>query len=119
VKTCRNCVLGKKLSREHCNPLDYPSHPNWRPRSWPVVLICAAIGLALTVAMCIVIAVLDQERINAIPRPEPMATSFVFVRPACAKIAVSAETWKVYESGTVYAETWTLWTGGYAISKGE
>jgi hypothetical protein len=43
----------------------------WKPRSWTVVLICALVGLALTIAMCIVIAVKDQERINAIPRVEP------------------------------------------------
>jgi hypothetical protein len=71
VKTCRNCALGKRLSSEHCDFRNYPSHPNWRPRPWVPVLICALVGLALTIAMCVVIAVKDQERIDAIPRAEP------------------------------------------------
>jgi hypothetical protein len=76
VKTCRNCALGKRLSSEHCDFRNYPSHPNWRPRRWVPVLICALVGLVLTIAMYIVIAVKDQERVDAIPRAEPVMYAY-------------------------------------------
>ena len=129
MKTCRNCYWRKLVEQPQnacwvCLENERQKYSCWRPRPWVPVLIFALVGLALIIAMCIVIAVLDQERINAIPRPEPVASSFVFVRPACGRIAVSAENWYVYERWRPYVTTWTIYSvigpdDGCAISKGK
>jgi len=87
-------------------------------RRWVPVLICALVGLALTIAMCIVIAVKDQERIDAIPRAEPAAHDFVFYERV-NYYRGGRMTWKRGET-----VIWTIYSvvgpgDGYAISKGE
>ena len=129
MKTCRNCRWEYKLDTDNTDPcgpclLGKDLYQQWECRPWVPVLIFALVGLALTIAMCIIIAVLDQERINAIPRPEPVVESFVFVRPACGRIAVSAENWYVYERWRPYVTTWTIYSvvgpdDGCAISEKE
>ena len=85
---------------------------------WVPVLIFALVGLVLTVAMCIIIAILDQERINAIPRPEPRVRDFVFYERVAYKRG-GRVMWK--RGATV---VWTIYSvigpdDGCAISKGE
>jgi hypothetical protein len=44
------------------------------------VLICAAIGIVLIIAVCIIWAALGHACINAIRRPEPTVYEFVFMQ---------------------------------------
>jgi hypothetical protein len=123
MKTCENCgwrhvVVQPASACWDCLEEGRPKYSCWRPRRWPVVLICAAIGLALTVAACVVWACLDQERINAIPRAEARVRDFQFYEKTPVRIE-DRMTWKRGET-----VVWTVYSvvgpgDGYAISKGE
>jgi hypothetical protein len=124
IETCRNCRRSADGFARSCDQVcydclnDWPMYQCWRPRRWVPILICAAIGLALVLAMCIVIAVLDQERINARPRPEARARDFQFYE----KVPVRIEDRVTWKRGETVA--WTIYSvvgpsDGYAISKGE
>ena len=85
MKTCRNCRWEYKLDTDNTDPcgpclLGKDLYQQWECRPWVPVLIFALVGLALVLAMCIVIAALDQARINAIPRPEPVVYEFEFMQ---------------------------------------
>jgi len=80
VKTCENCRYDRRRDERaliaHDECIYGWAFKGWRPRRWVPVLICALVGLALTIAMCIVIAVKDQERIDVIPRAEPVMYAY-------------------------------------------
>src|SRR5512136_1761602 len=91
----------------------------WRPVRFRVFIVITLVSLAIVLAACLVWTALDQARIDAIPRPEPVLTSFTFCRPACGFDAMGCETFHSYETGKPYAVAWTTdGLGNYAITQG-
>jgi len=71
--------------------------------------IAALVALSAFLLFCALSAAENQRRIDATPDAKARVESFAFTRPACAKIAVTSDTWKVYEANTAYTVTWTIY----------
>jgi len=115
-RTCETCRdRDKSIKKEPCLTCctvfpDGKTFHQWRSRipwkriGWIAVIVVSVLGLLF----CALSAAEDQRRIDSTPDAKARVESFAFTRPACAKIAVTSDTWKVYEANTAYTVTWTI-----------